>query len=181
MTVDERSEAFAALMRATQRSVLGYVVRAGATASDADDIVADVYVVAWRRFADLPVDDPLPWLLGVARNVARNQRRGRRRAAALLDRLRVEPILPCTDDSEAAIDVAAVRHALSLLSPADRELLQLAAVEGCSPAQIAVVLDCRPVTARVRLHRARNRLRAALDGPPPSAMPPAARTEGSRP
>jgi hypothetical protein len=36
---------------------------------DADDLVAEVFTVAWRRLDDVPVDDPLPWLLGVAGNV----------------------------------------------------------------------------------------------------------------
>lgn len=160
---DARSAAFAELFASTHRRVLGYVRRAGATAADADDVVADVYVVAWRRLDDIPQDDPVPWLLGVARNVVRNQQRSRRRSDTLLARLRTEPPPAATTSTDARDDVSALRRALAQLSTTDRDLLQLAAVEDLTPAQIAQVLGCRAVTARVRLHRARTRLRALLD------------------
>jgi len=54
--------------------------------STADDVVAEVFVVCWRRLDEVPVD-PLPWLLGVARRVLSTQRRGERRRGALRDRL----------------------------------------------------------------------------------------------
>jgi RNA polymerase sigma-70 factor (ECF subfamily) len=173
--LDDPSAQFDALFTATHRRVLAYVVRRGAAPADADDVVADVYVVAWRRFEDVSWDDPLPWLIGVARNLLRN-------------RLRSEP-MPGQAASDATIDeiddIRVVRRALADLSEADRELLQLAAVEELSPTQIAVVLDCKAVTARVRLHRARTRLRAALErsamGAGADVRAHAARTEGSRP
>jgi RNA polymerase sigma-70 factor (ECF subfamily) len=183
--LDDPSAHFDELFTATHRRVFAYVVRRGTAPADVDDVVADVYVVAWRRFDDVSWDDPLPWLIGVARNLLRNQQRAQRRNGALLQRLRSEPP-PDQAASDAAIgeveDIRAVRRALANLSDADRELLQLAAVEELSPAQIAVVLDCKAVTARVRLHRARTRLRAALersaaDG---SADVRTAQTEGSR-
>jgi RNA polymerase sigma-70 factor (ECF subfamily) len=52
-----RSQQFDALFTATHRHVLGYIVRRGAPPADADDAVADVYVVAWRRYDDVPRDD----------------------------------------------------------------------------------------------------------------------------
>jgi RNA polymerase sigma-70 factor, ECF subfamily len=66
-------------------AVKAYVLRR-AEASTADDIVAEVFVVCWRRFEEVPVD-PLPWLLGVARRVLSTQRRGERRRGALHERL----------------------------------------------------------------------------------------------
>ncbi len=66
-------------------AVKAYVLRR-ADASTADDVVAEVFVVCWRRFEEIPVD-PLPWLLGVARRVLSTQRRGERRRGALHDRL----------------------------------------------------------------------------------------------
>lgn len=44
----------------------------------ADDVVAETFLVAWRRLDDIPTA-ALPWLLGVARNVVSNQHRGRGR------------------------------------------------------------------------------------------------------
>lgn len=66
-------------------AVKAYVLRRAA-ASAADDVVAEVFVVCWRRFEEVPVD-PLPWLLGVARRVLSTQRRGERRRGALHERL----------------------------------------------------------------------------------------------
>jgi RNA polymerase sigma factor (sigma-70 family) len=160
---DQRSAEFNALFTATHARVIGYVLRRGAGPADADDVVADVYLVAWRRFDDIPPADPLPWLLGVARNVHRNQQRSRRRGDALLQRLRAESRSGEVTRAVVPSDIATIRRALAALSESDRELLQLAAVEQLSPAQIAQVLRCQPVTVRVRLHRARTRLRAQLE------------------
>ncbi|HEY3969857.1 MAG TPA: sigma-70 family RNA polymerase sigma factor [Solirubrobacteraceae bacterium] len=66
-------------------AVKAYVLRR-AGVSTADDVVAEVFVVCWRRFEEVPVD-PLPWLLGVARRVLSTQRRGERRRGALHERL----------------------------------------------------------------------------------------------
>lgn len=65
--------------------VKAYVLRRAA-ASTADDVVAEVFVVCWRRFEEVP-GDPLPWLLGIARRVLSTQRRGERRRGALQERL----------------------------------------------------------------------------------------------
>ncbi len=66
-------------------TVKAYVLRR-AEVSTAEDVVAEVFVVCWRRFEEIPVD-PLPWLLGVARRVLSTQRRGERRRGALHERL----------------------------------------------------------------------------------------------
>jgi RNA polymerase sigma-70 factor (ECF subfamily) len=59
-----------------------------------------------------------------------------------------------------------VRAALAALPEPDREILTLSAWEGLTPSQIATVLGSSPNAVRVRLHRARARLRQAL-GPSP--------------
>ncbi len=81
----ERRLRFELLYAKHAPSVKAYVLRR-ADASTADDVVAEVFVVCWRRFEEIPVD-PLPWLLGVARRVLSTQRRGERRRVALHDRL----------------------------------------------------------------------------------------------
>lgn len=64
---------------------------------------------------------------------------------------------PSSEDSmESAV-------ALARLSDDDRELLMLVAWEGLDSAQLGFVLNCSPTAARIRLHRARSRLRAELD------------------
>lgn len=54
--------------------------------AEVDEVVAETFVVAWRRLDDVPVV-ALPWLLGVARAVSANVRRTARRRDALTDRL----------------------------------------------------------------------------------------------
>ena len=65
--------------------VHAYALRRTSPAA-ADDVVAEVFLVVWRRLHKVP-DEPLPWLLGVARRVLANQRRGDARRAALIDRM----------------------------------------------------------------------------------------------
>jgi RNA polymerase sigma-70 factor, ECF subfamily len=69
--VHDPDERFTALYDRHYRSVLGYtLLRAGQDA--AEDVVSETFLVAWRRLDDLP-DPPLPWLLGVARNLLHKQ------------------------------------------------------------------------------------------------------------
>ncbi len=70
---------FEQLYRQHAGAVLAYA-RRRTTQEAADDAVAEVFLIAWRRVDDVPAE-PLPWLLGVARRVLANQRRGERRGA----------------------------------------------------------------------------------------------------
>lgn len=128
---------------------------------DAEDVVAETFVVAWRRLTDLPTGAQRPWLLGIARRVLANQHRalGRRarHAAAMPPDLRAAP-------TPAGLD-AELRQALDALRPADRELLELVAWEGMGPAELGVVLGISPNAAAIRLHRARRRFADALASP----------------
>jgi RNA polymerase sigma factor (sigma-70 family) len=128
----------------------------------ADEVVADVFLVAWRRLGDVPKDDPLPWLLAVARRTLANRRRTAVREFALRARVRShspEPILWPHDRSE--IDEA-VLGALAQLNEHDREALLLVAWEGLTPAQAAVVVGVRANTFSTRLSRARRRFQRVL-------------------
>jgi RNA polymerase sigma-70 factor, ECF subfamily len=148
------------LFRAHRRAVLGYALRRAGDPADAADVVAETFLVVWRRLDSVP-PDALPWMLAVARRVLANQRRGRRRRDGLARRLGAElAAAPLVREDDVPGAVAA---ALAALSAEDRELLALSAWEGLTPAQIAVALDLKPVTARSRLHRARVRLREQLD------------------
>lgn len=126
---------------------------------DVEDVVAETFVVAWRRLEEVPAFG-LPWLLGVARGVSANARRARRRQGALHDRLLAvadgelpgppEDVWPLLDDSPAIA-------ALHALSDADRELLTLLAWDGLSQEEAADALGCSRGALKVRLHRARRR------------------------
>jgi RNA polymerase sigma-70 factor, ECF subfamily len=67
MDQDERWVRLEALYEAHAASVRGYL-RQRTDAATADDLLSDVFVVAWRRLEKIP-RDPVPWLLACARNV----------------------------------------------------------------------------------------------------------------
>ncbi|WP_107062655.1 RNA polymerase sigma factor [Streptomyces hygroscopicus] len=130
-----------------------------------EDITSETFTVAWRRMRDIPTP-PLPWLLGVARNLTRELRRrdGRQYALATEEARRVLTSGARVEDVAAGVTERAVAlQALAGLSAADRELLTLVAWHGLAPRQAARVLGCSTATFSVRLHRARRRLERAVD------------------
>jgi RNA polymerase sigma factor (sigma-70 family) len=137
------------------RHVLAYALRR-ADPTTAEEVVAETFVIAWRRIDAVP-DPPLPWLLGVARRVLANQRRGDRRRVALLDRLQFEARV-----ADASGEEGQALAALATLSERDREALVLHAWEGLDHADAATVMGCSSATFAVRLHRARGRFARAL-------------------
>ena len=163
--IRRRQARFDALYAAHLRPVLGFAVRRSRQPADAADVVAEVFLVAWRRLDDVPPGDRARlWLYGVARGVLANQRRAAARRSRLGDRLAGALAVEIGADPAESIGTAALaRAALARLSDDDREVLELTAWEGLSPAEVAVVLGVPPATARTRLHRARLRLRAVVD------------------
>ena len=156
--VDSRAR-FEALYASHNAAVRTYV-RRRVDSQDADDVVADVFVIAWRRLRDVP-EDPLPWLVGVARRVMANRWRGVTRNAALHDRMMLErPRL--APSALMTPDPREVLLALSAMREKDREALLLVAWEGLKPAQAARVLGVSPNTFSARLSRARRRFERAL-------------------
>lgn len=153
---------FRVLFDQTHLALLAYAVRRVANPADAADIVADTFVVAWRRIDEVPSGpDARPWMFGVAPGCLRNYYRGERRRSALAERLRTSLADADLGDHTGG-DHLGVRDALATLTETDRELVQLAAWEQLSRAEIAVALGCSPAAVRVRLRRARTRLRQAL-------------------
>jgi len=155
---------FRTLFVVTSRPLLSYALRRVGDPADAADVVAETFVVAWRRIDDVPSGDGArPWLFGVARRVVGNHRRGQLRRSQLADRLRERMgDLVVADISGAADDTEVVRLAMANLDGDDREILRLNSWEGLTPAEIAIALQVPAGTARSRLHRARGRLRAEL-------------------
>lgn len=148
-------------------AVLAYVLRrieVGAT----EDLVAETFLIAWRRFDSVP-DDPLPWLYTVARNLISNHRRGAVRRDAFLVSLRGEPSRERADPAEELATRSEILTAFRRLSSRDRETLSLVAWEGLSAERAAKALGCSVGAFWVRLHRARRRLVRELEGNGPGA------------
>lgn len=164
-TVSEQSEQrFDQLWTDHAAAVVRYA-RGHVLPADVEDVVAETFVVAWRRLDEVPAFG-LPWLLGVARGVSANARRSHRRRGALHERLVAlddstdlsppDDVWPARDDS----DVVAALHALS---DGDRELLTLLAWDGLTQEEAAEALGCSRGALKVRLHRARRRFAQLLD------------------
>lgn len=130
-------------------------------AAEAEDVVAEVFAVAWRK-GELP-DNPRAWLLGVARRVMANQVRAQQRRIALVERVRAHPVPAGQDGARLVGELDELRRALALLRPADREVIALLAAAELSTPEVAQVLGCTTATAATRVHRARRRLRAAYE------------------
>lgn len=123
--------------------------------------MAETWLVAWRRFEDLP-DEPLPWLFGVCRKALSNKRRSQGRRVALNDRIAGEATLHQRDHADAVGERSRIQAALRSLKEPDREALLLTAWEGLKPAEAAAALNCSARTFSVRLHRAKARLAKEL-------------------
>ncbi len=169
-----REQRFRALYDAAYVDLLRFVQRRTHPAH-AEDVVADVLLVAWRRLDDVPAatGDARAWLFGVARGTLANGRRGELRHAALA--VRVAGALSVLephhgDDAELVarrVDLAAV---WPRLSPTDQESLALTVWDDLTAVQAAAVLDISAVAYRLRLSRARRTLRRLLQdaGPAPA-------------
>jgi RNA polymerase sigma-70 factor (ECF subfamily) len=139
---------------------------------DAEDVTAAAFFELWRRRRSVkPIGGSvLPWLLVTTVNLSRNARRSTMRYQRLLRAApRTEPVEGPNAESLEIRDRLTV--SLRGLSPADSALLVLTTLEGLPIADAAQVLGLKPVTARVRLHRIRARLRAELHDLRPATIP----------
>jgi RNA polymerase sigma factor (sigma-70 family) len=163
------ADAFGELYERHVSAIYNHSFRRTGRWSLAEDLTSAVFLEAWRhrRRVRFVGDSALPWLLGVATNLARNQQRTLRRHRAALERLS-----PTSVDDDFVDDLAGrlddertVRNMLNLLGRLprrDQEVLALCAWDGLSYAEAAVALGVPVGTIRSRLSRARRRLERSL-------------------
>jgi RNA polymerase sigma factor (sigma-70 family) len=164
VTAEQRIER---LVTEAAPGLLGVLVRRCDVPADAADLLSEVYLVLWRRRAELPEDDSAcrAWAFGIARGVLANARRSQRRRTALVERLRDR--LNETHVAPEA-DVLDLRTTIDGLPAADRDLLLMVGLHDLTAVEAADVLGITPEALRQRLHRARGRLRVAMDASCPS-------------
>jgi RNA polymerase sigma factor (sigma-70 family) len=126
---------------------------------DVQDVVAETFLQAWRRWDDVPVP-PIGWLIGTARKVIGNYRRSGRRRAALHDRLVLldSAATSATDAGMLATERQAALQALAALPDQQREAVLLIAWDGLTTDEAAAALGISAGAFRVRAHRARKAL-----------------------
>jgi RNA polymerase sigma-70 factor (ECF subfamily) len=187
---DGDPEAFGRLFDTYASTVHRHAVRVTGNWSTAEDVVSLTFLEAWRlRERVRPEGDSLrPWLLGIATNVMRNMARTARRHQGALARLPPAPPVPDFADEVTQRladreELVAAQRALSGMRRAEREVFTLCVWEGLDTAEVAEALGVTAGTVRVRLSRARRRLRELTDterGPGPAAARRPVSGDGTR-
>ena len=152
------ADAYADVLRFAQRRV---------HSSYAEDVVADAFLVAWRRVEEAPSksDEARAWLFGIVRHCLLNAQRGLGRRDALAVRIAEAAPTDPTDGSEddAVVQRLDLAAAWRRLSAAEQETLSLSVFEDLTSPQAARVLGTSAAAYRLRLLRARRALRRQLD------------------
>lgn len=157
----QREARFARLFDETRADLLAYALRRANGPEDAADVVAETFLIAWRKLDSVP---PGPesrlWLFGVGRNILRRGANRDRAMEAVVQRLAQELRDAAMMSAHAPDEeTPKLRAAVEALPQAQQEILLLTAWEELTPREIAVVTGTPVNLVRVRLHRARTRLR----------------------
>src|SRR4051794_8973834 len=96
-----------------------------------EDVLADTFLVAWRRRAEIP-EPALPWLYGVCLRTLSTHRRSGRRRARLWGRLSFQPRASGRDPADLHAARSEINLAFAQLSESERETLRLVAWDGLS-------------------------------------------------
>ncbi len=153
---------FSAVFNDCYSPITGYTMRRVPNSSEVDDVVGEVFMTAWRRWDEVSVmENPLPWLYGVAGNVIRNRKRSTARHLRLVNKIGAEPSVELGDPADAL--ATEVTDALARLSFDDREVLQLVAWDGLSHIEAGEALGCTANAVALRVSRARKRLATFLE------------------
>jgi RNA polymerase sigma-70 factor (ECF subfamily) len=157
----ESEQRYQGLFDRHHREVYAYC-RRRTDAATAADAAAETFMVAWRRFDDVPTGEAaVGWLYAVARRVLANEFRSGRRRRRLVQRMVGSD--PAPDPTPEVMVVrrerdAEVIAAMEHLRDEDRELLRLALWEHVPHAEIAEVLGCSTQAVTQRIYRATRRV-----------------------
>jgi RNA polymerase sigma factor (sigma-70 family) len=162
--------AFGALFDRYAKAVYNHCFRLTASWAAAEDHTQSTFLLAWRKRGQVRLrnESALPWLLAVATNVVRNDRRSAVRRRLLSGRVPVEqPVPDHADDVAGRIDdeqrMAALLEAVRKLPRAQREALALCVWSGVSYADAAAQLGIAEVSVRARVSKAKARLAGLVE------------------
>ena len=167
MAASGSEHAFRALYRAYVRPVYWMAHRLVGDAADAEDVVQETFLVAWRKLPgmELAGDSLLPWLATICRfqaaNRIRRQRRDRDHTTAHAD----TAIASTVDVEQQVIDgelAERILREVEGLSPLDQDIFRLCAAEGYAYQAAADELGVAHGVVRNRLSRIRTRLRTVV-------------------
>jgi RNA polymerase sigma-70 factor (ECF subfamily) len=158
----DRRERFADLYQRDHPDVLRFV-RRRSDPEMAEDVVHEVFLIAWRRFEVVPTsrDEARAWLFTTARNCMLSDARARTRRRELLVRIGDTATELAPEGVDPGFELDLVR-AWQQLEPGHQEALALSIWEELSSPLAGQVLGISAAAYRLRLHRARTRLRTLL-------------------
>ena len=143
------------MFRRHQREIYAYFLRTVGRSVDAEELTQETFVRACGAALRFRGDSSVrTWLFGIAHRVLLEASR-----AGLFER---SPIVEERADDPSGVTAEErldLERALASLAPADREVLVMVDVLGFEPAAAAAIAGVSGDTYRVRLHRARRRLR----------------------
>ncbi len=165
MATEAAATTFEAIYAEHVRSILAYCLRR-TSSSEAHDAAAEVFVVAWRRVAEIPEGaETRPWLYGVAANALKNQRRSARRARNLAGKIGSQAELHQPGPETQVVrwaEYEEVHRAIDSLKPKYREVVKLVEWDELSRDQVAELLSVSRSTVDQRMHRAYQQLERRL-------------------
>src|ERR1019366_4096716 len=166
---EETRTEYARLVSEHSKALLRYSLRRLNDATSCEDVVAETFLIAWRRWDDLPTPDKeLSWLYGIAFRVLSNHRRSRDRRDRLHARLSFER--DPTEGDVIDVDTEPILRAIDELRIGERELLEFGYWESLSYREIAVILGVSENAVGIRINRAKRNLKTVL-GLPQDVIP----------
>ena len=161
--------AFGRIVVAHQDRIFAYLGRMGLDSAMAEDVAQETFLRVWRYAGkyNSRLGSLTTWILTIARNLALTRLSlpvTRIEAPVSAETLEIESDAPPPDEQLVALQrQQQLRAALACLSAADRSLLSSSYIDGLDLAAIARIEGCSIGAAKVRLHRARQRLRQILE------------------
>lgn len=158
---------FSIVYDSTYDDLLRYVQRR-LSCGDAEDVVAEAMTVAWRRVDEMPARMGMAraWIFGIGRRCVLAHRRSHGRhddlGVLLAQAQRGSALGEADPDLEVVARRVDLARAWTKLRPAEQDVLALTLLEDLTSAQAGHVLGISAVAYRVRLNRARTRLRRTL-------------------
>lgn len=161
----DRAQRFTQLVQLHADTVNRYLINRhrASDALEAEDLLAEVLAIAWKRFDDIPDGAEVAWLIGVGRNRLMNMRSKQARRLRLSAVLRAQSAVAAPAEAEAIADVT-LREAIESLSPAERETFTLSVWEKLSAREIGIVMGVSENAVKVRLSKVKSALIARLGG-----------------
>ena len=166
--------AFAEMYERSSESILGYFYRRTWDPHTSADLVAETFAAAWLQCGTYKErkGSANAWLFGIAKRELGRCRRRRKIEFRAVKRLGVD-VPHLGNDSieriEEMVDAQAFRGdleaALKRLSDAERDAVQLRVIDDRSFKEVGEQLGCSEGTARVRVHRALNKMADAMEAP----------------